>query len=145
MEAASFDEARMLQQTICYHKGMKWSFSISWGYSAHIYELLLPVSILRKPLETFTPWSLKKRPPDYMFNIRPYEPKQPCDAPHIFYLDTIEKSMTSDTIVTNYVRLEKRKAKTCRLTMRSADYISRIEVVSPAAEPVKVSLINYLS
>lgn len=138
MAAASFDETRMLQQTICYHKEMRWAFSISWGYSAHIYEILLPVSILRKPLETFTPWSLKRRPPDYMFNIRPYEPKQPCDAPHIFYFESIERN-TSNMIVTNYVRLAKRLAKTCPLTEQSADYISRIEVVSPGVKPKKVS------
>ncbi|KAK1390220.1 putative N-acetylgalactosaminide beta-1,3-galactosyltransferase [Heracleum sosnowskyi] len=137
MEAASFDESRMLQQTICYHKEMRWAFSISWGYSAHIYELLLPVSILRKPLETFTPWSLKRRPPDYMFNIRQYEPKQPCDAPHIFYFESIEKNTTSNMIVTNYVRLAKRLATTCPLAERSADYISRIEVVSPTVKPKK--------
>ncbi|GLT55369.1 hypothetical protein SLA2020_284980 [Shorea laevis] len=38
MEAAKADQSRILQQTICYHKQSNWSFSISWGYSAHIYE-----------------------------------------------------------------------------------------------------------
>ncbi|KAL0459184.1 UNVERIFIED_CONTAM: hypothetical protein Slati_0545600 [Sesamum latifolium] len=42
MKAAAVDQSRMLQQTICYHRQSNWSFSISWGYSAHIYEDYAP-------------------------------------------------------------------------------------------------------
>ncbi|KAE9462217.1 hypothetical protein C3L33_05872, partial [Rhododendron williamsianum] len=38
MKSAKMDQSRLLQQIICYHKPTNWSFSISWGYSAHIYE-----------------------------------------------------------------------------------------------------------
>lgn len=32
------------------------SFSVSWGYSAHIYERIFPRTMLKRPLETFQPW-----------------------------------------------------------------------------------------
>ncbi|XP_021278536.1 uncharacterized protein LOC110412330 [Herrania umbratica] len=36
MEAAKVDQSRLAQQTICYHRPKNWSFSVSWGYSAHL-------------------------------------------------------------------------------------------------------------
>ncbi|KAF5937226.1 hypothetical protein HYC85_024732 [Camellia sinensis] len=69
VKATKTDQSRMLQQTICYQKKTNWSFSISWGYSAHIYENVLPRSILKRPLETFRPW-LKEMPALYMFNTQ---------------------------------------------------------------------------
>lgn len=56
MKAANFDQSRIMQQTICYNKKIGWSVSISWGYSAHMYEEIIPQSILKKPLKTLTPW-----------------------------------------------------------------------------------------
>ncbi|KAK3026349.1 hypothetical protein RJ639_042646 [Escallonia herrerae] len=38
-KAADVDQSRLLQQTICYHKQSNWSFLVSWGYSAHVYEV----------------------------------------------------------------------------------------------------------
>lgn len=138
MKAATLDQSRLLQQTICYHKQKQWSFSIAWGYSAHIYELILPRSILKKPLETFIPWSLKPKPPDYMFNTRPFLPKHPCDAPHVFYLESIEKNVTENRIVSSYVRSAPRGTSTCPLSNNSADYISKIQVFSSASKLSKV-------
>ncbi|KAK9127012.1 hypothetical protein Scep_015858 [Stephania cephalantha] len=42
MEASAVESSRVLQQTVCYHKQTNWSFSISWGYSAQIYEKIPP-------------------------------------------------------------------------------------------------------
>ncbi|KAL6199704.1 hypothetical protein ACLB2K_029487 [Fragaria x ananassa] len=70
MKAATVDPSRLLQQTICYHRPSNWSVSISWGYSAHVYENIIPRSRLRRPIETFWPWQRSARVPFYMFNTR---------------------------------------------------------------------------
>lgn len=51
MKPAKFDQSRLLQQTKCYHRQSNWTLSISWGYSAHIYQSIFPRSFLRRPLQ----------------------------------------------------------------------------------------------
>ncbi|KAK4441444.1 hypothetical protein Salat_0479300 [Sesamum alatum] len=70
MKAAKADQSRMLQQTICHDRRRNWSFSIAWGYSAHIYERIMPRSLLQYPIETFQAWLPAPGPPFYMFNTR---------------------------------------------------------------------------
>ncbi|KAK1587295.1 hypothetical protein Q3G72_011504 [Acer saccharum] len=129
MKAAEFDQSRVLQQTICYHRQSNWTFSISWGYSAHVYESIFPRSILRRPLETFMPWK-KGRPPLFMFNTR-WPSSDPCEAPHAFFLENVDQS--SDRVVSVYTRKSARNMVACSLNgNHSADPISRIQVSSPA-------------
>ncbi|KAM3739840.1 hypothetical protein ACB098_08G052800 [Castanea mollissima] len=131
MEAAKVDQSRLLQQTICYHKQSNWSFSISWGYSAHIYEKIYPPSILHRPLETFVQWKKSAKPP-YMFNTR-FPSNDPCEAPHVFYFETVEKIM-GNQIVTSYVRRSPHRLVACSSSgNHSADFISKIRVLSPGS------------
>ncbi|KAM7518015.1 hypothetical protein LguiB_016977 [Lonicera macranthoides] len=135
-KAASFGQSRMLQQTLCYEKQRNWSFAISWGYSAHIYENIIPRSILKKPLETFGPW-YRAKPPFYVFDTR-WLSKDPCEAPHIFFFQSIEKG-PKDEIITTYIRASPRGISTCLSSgNHSADYISTIQVFSPATKLVKL-------
>ncbi|CAH1452022.1 unnamed protein product [Lactuca virosa] len=137
MNAAKFDQSRLLQQTVCYHKEKNWAFSIASGYSIYIYEQYIPRSILRRPFETFTPWSLKRHPPDYMFNTRLLVPDDPCETPHVFFFHSIKRlgndNNTTDEIVMTYIRSMQRRLPPCS-SNHSADYISRIEVYSPASK-----------
>ncbi|KAL9238747.1 hypothetical protein vseg_013128 [Gypsophila vaccaria] len=111
MNASKVDQSRLLQQTICYEKSKNWSISISWGYSAHIYEQIIPPSVLQKPLETFIPWRLPSRTP-YMFNTR-WLSKNPCEMPHVFYLDTVKNE--TDHVVSSYTRRTIRDMPPCSL------------------------------
>ncbi|CAL1390103.1 unnamed protein product [Linum trigynum] len=70
MKAAEVDQSRLSQQTICYHRQRNWSLSVSWGYSAYIYENIIPRSTLIKPLETFKAWVRNTKYPAFMFNTR---------------------------------------------------------------------------
>ncbi|XVF69605.1 hypothetical protein PTKIN_Ptkin11bG0094500 [Pterospermum kingtungense] len=127
MEAAKIDQSRLLQQTICYHRPTNWSFSISWGYSAHIYENIIPRSVLTKPLETFGPWKKKARPPMYMFNTR-WPSNDPCEAPHVFFMDSIKK-MENNLVLITYNRTWPRNLKPCSSSgNHSADSITKIQV-----------------
>ncbi|KAJ0940830.1 hypothetical protein HanRHA438_Chr02g0087841 [Helianthus annuus] len=157
MTAAKVDQTRLLQQTVCYQKQNYWTFSIAWGYSAYIYEQLIPRSILRRPFETFTPWSLIRKPPDYMFNTR-LVTNNSCETPHIFYFHSITKvnsnndsdsnsnsntnsnsnsnsnsNTTSDEIMLTYVRDKPRQLSACS-PHNSADHISKIQVYTPATK-----------
>ncbi|KAG5517517.1 hypothetical protein RHGRI_038050 [Rhododendron griersonianum] len=138
MKSAKVDQSRLLQQTICYHKPTNWSISVSWGYSAHIYEMVIPKPILKRPLETFKSWHKLWKAPLYMFNTRwpPY--KDSCRSPHVFFMESIENSGRNQ-IVATYVRSAPRGCRTCSFSgNHSADYISRVRVLSPATKLIRV-------
>ncbi|XP_074268001.1 uncharacterized protein LOC141591535 [Silene latifolia] len=111
MKAAKVDESRLFQQTICYEKTKNWSFSIAWGYTAHVYEKLIPPSILEKPLETFSPWRKPSKTP-FLFNTR-WLNKNPCDMPHVFYLDSMNNVTENDPIVSSFTRKTLRTLPPC--------------------------------
>lgn len=132
MKAAKVDQSRVAQQTICYQRESNWSFSVSWGYSTHIYENIIPRSILRKPLETFRPWSKNTRPPFFMFNTR-WLINNPCEAPHVFFFESIEHNPENDQVLTTYVRAAQRNMPPCSASgNHSADSVSKIRVLSQA-------------
>ncbi|XP_024985444.1 uncharacterized protein LOC112521046 [Cynara cardunculus var. scolymus] len=131
MNAAKLDQSRLLQQTVCYHTENNWAFSIAWGYSAYIYEQCIPRSILRRPLETFTPWSLKRQPPDYMFNTRLMS-NHPCETPHVFFFRSITRNNNNEIVMT-YTRSKHRRLPPCS-SNHSADHISKIRVYTPATK-----------
>ncbi|CAN1750973.1 hypothetical protein LINPERHAP1_LOCUS4203 [Linum perenne] len=139
MEPGKVDQSRLVQQTICYQRENNFSFSVSWGYSVHIYESIIPRSILRKPLETFSPWASDDvHYPYFMFNTRRVT-DNPCKDPHVFFFRSIEPSNHSqngkeDVITTSYVRSPSiRELPPCSASgSHSADAISMIRVMSSA-------------
>ncbi|KAI8526160.1 hypothetical protein RHMOL_Rhmol13G0287500 [Rhododendron molle] len=137
MKSAKVDQSRLLQQTICYHRPTNWSFSVSWGYSAHIYEKVLPKSILKRPLETFRPWKKGLTPPFYMFNTRLPPFKDPCNAPHVFFMESVE-NFGRNQIVSTYVRSSPQGSPNCSSGNHSADYISMVRVLSPVTKLVQI-------
>ncbi|XP_041994864.1 uncharacterized protein LOC121745110 [Salvia splendens] len=122
MEAATLDESRLLQQSICYLKKYNWTLSAAWGYSVELYETILPPSHLYRPRETFAQW-MKGASPPYMFNARPLS-TDPCDAPHLFFL------VPGPGRVTAYRRTSPRGLPVCR-GGRSADNVTVIRILSP--------------
>lgn len=139
MKAAKIDQSRLLQQTICYHRGNHWSFSVSWGYSVHIYENIYPRSILQKPLETFLPWVIKNVfPPLFIFNTR-FPRGDPCETPHVFYMESV-KRVGKDQVLTTYARVAPRGLPTCVFSgIHSADKVFKIRVLSPTTKLKEVS------
>ncbi|XP_047319082.1 uncharacterized protein LOC124922390 [Impatiens glandulifera] len=135
MKAAKVDQSRLLQQSVCYNRENSWSFSVAWGYSVHIYEAMYPMSILQKPLETFKPWVIKNVvPPFFIFNTR-WPVRDPCLAPHVFYMESIEDGAEDDLIVTTYKREGPRGLHACLANgNHSADYVSNIRVYSSSTK-----------
>ncbi|XP_073053887.1 uncharacterized protein [Primulina eburnea] len=137
MKAADADQSRLLQQTICYDRKKEWTFSISWGYSAHIYERIMSRSYINKPIETFDIWVGQPRPPpQYMFNTR-LPSNDPCEAPHVLFLQDVNKS--SSGIRTVYSSAAPRGLGTCGPPdNRSASVVTEIHVLSPATKRAKM-------
>ncbi|CAN1267763.1 hypothetical protein LINPERPRIM_LOCUS12898 [Linum perenne] len=133
MKPAKIDQSRMLQQTICYQRDKHFSFSVSWGYSVHIYETIIPRSTLRNPLETFIPRWKQDHVPAFMFSTRRML-NDPCDTPHVFFFESLEHDTTS------YVRGSARGLPTCgNVGSHSGDQISLVRVKSYATARKKVS------
>lgn len=133
------DQSRLFQQTICYHRPKNWSFSIAWGYSAQIYEKILHRSTLQTPIETFRTWGRRNpHPPHFMFKTRrPFG--DPCEAPHVFFLETIEKRVSRNDFLTVYARNAPRGLPACAATgNHSAEYVSTIFVISPAKKRTEI-------
>ncbi|CAI9106290.1 OLC1v1005416C1 [Oldenlandia corymbosa var. corymbosa] len=130
MKAGDVDQSRLFQQTICYHRQMNWTFSISWGYSAHIYEKIQARSWIMTPIETFRGWSGNRQQPKFMFNIRrPFG--DPCEAPHVFFFESIEKMPNSNDIHTVYARQVPRHLPSCSASgNHSAEFVAKIHVFS---------------
>lgn len=138
MKAAKVDSSRLLQQTICYHRHNNWSFSISWGYSVHIYETIYPRNVLVKPLQTFLSWQENDRPPLFMFDTRDVK-NNSCETPHVFFFHSLNNS-AGNQVVTTYIRASPRDLPPCMiLDNHSADSIYKIQVFSPATRSKEVS------
>ncbi|CAN4120980.1 unnamed protein product [Withania somnifera] len=138
MKAANLDQSRLLQQIICYNRPSNWSFSISWGYSVHIYENILPRSHLQLPIETFQTWGVTpKDPPYYLLNTR-WPTNDSCEAPHVFFMENIEKRKKNEILAT-YLRSLPRGLGSCSYSgNNSADYVSKIEVYSPSSKRIEM-------
>ena len=142
MKAAKIDQSRLLQQSICYHRQNNWSLSISWGYSTYIYENIIPLSILWRTLETFRPWLADWTPPLYMFNTR-WPSDNPCEAPHLFFFDSIEH-IEGDQIIKKNIRAWPCGLPTCSFVgNHSTDPITKIKVFSPASTRLEVSVLSF--
>nr|KAJ0203185.1 hypothetical protein LSAT_V11C500290710 [Lactuca sativa] len=137
MTSAKIDQSRILQQSIGYHHPKNWSFSLSWGYSVHIYEKTLPSSFLQVPLQTFGEWQ-KGAKPAFMMNTRGLS-SDPCEIPHVFYFHSVEESGGGwrREVVKTYVRRLPRRLSPCLANgNHSADYLDMIHVISPVKRHV---------
>ncbi|KAJ0231183.1 Glycosyltransferase [Hirschfeldia incana] len=95
--AASFDSARILQQTVCYDSSNIVTVSVVWGYAIQVYEgnkLLPDLLTLQKTFSTWRRGSGVKS--NYMFSTREY-PRDPCARPLVFFLDGVGSDGTDGT------------------------------------------------
>lgn len=128
--AAKADQSRMLQLTICYDRQKNWTFSISWGYSAHLCKKILPRSFLQNPIETFKTWGRKDTDrPNYMFNTRTFPVKDQSESPHVFFFQEVRK--TSIGTLTTYTLNSSGES--------SVDSIAEIQVYSPVTKRIQVN------
>jgi len=88
LEAAKVESTSVLQQSMCYAQGQKWSFSISWGYVVQVYKGFLAPRELETPLRTFSTIKRGNTKAEFPFNTRE-PPKEPCKRPSMFYMKSV--------------------------------------------------------
>lgn len=87
-EAAKFDSASIIQQSICYDKKRQWSITVSWGYVVQIIRGILSPRELEMPTRTFLNWYKRADYTAYAFNTRPVT-RHPCQKPFIYYMKSM--------------------------------------------------------
>ncbi|KAF2544425.1 hypothetical protein F2Q68_00030630 [Brassica cretica] len=97
IKAASFDSARILQQSVCYDSSNTVTVSAVWGYAVQVYEgnkLLPDLLTVQKTFSTWRRGSGVRS--NYMFSTREY-PRDPCARPLVFFLDSLGSDGTGGT------------------------------------------------
>ncbi|KAE9616602.1 hypothetical protein Lal_00034892 [Lupinus albus] len=124
-KAANVDSQRMLQQSVCYHKKLVWTVSVSWGYAIQLFPYNMPLPQVLKVPQTFKPWRNGNVMENaYNFDTRPIQ-RNPCDRPAIFYLDNIS-SHKNGTITSSY----KKSFRNCHRDRPSLKTLEKIKVFS---------------
>ncbi|EFJ25373.1 glycosyltransferase-like protein [Selaginella moellendorffii] len=125
------DAPGILQQSICYDKWRKWSFSVSWGYAVQVYRGILPPRELELPARTFISWYRRTEDSGFPFSTREIS-RNPCEPPTIFYMDNVGHKNSSRSYST-YARETKRRGD-CRWKMASPGGIDSIMVYRDRTE-----------
>uniref|UniRef100_A0A0D6QUQ1 Uncharacterized protein n=1 Tax=Araucaria cunninghamii TaxID=56994 RepID=A0A0D6QUQ1_ARACU len=113
VQAARFDPAAILQQSVCYDRRKKWSVSVSWGYAVQIFRGMVSPRELEKPMRTFNNWQHIDDFLSYPFNTRPIPP-QPCHRPFVFELNKISYAdPSSSTVISEYTWPRTNNFPTC--------------------------------
>ncbi|KAL6655986.1 hypothetical protein ACP70R_006812 [Stipagrostis hirtigluma subsp. patula] len=137
--AAQFDPARLLQQSICYHRGpgYTWSVSVAWGYTAQLYPWAVAPHELETPLQTFRTWRSRANGP-FVFNTRPVSPDDDaCARPAVFFLSDVRNATggAAAATVTEYARHAVRPEECDKPGFRAASAVHTVRVVAPKMSP----------
>lgn len=127
LEAAKYDSASIIQQSICYDSERQWSIIVSWGYVVQIIRGILSPRELEMPTRTFLNWYKRADYTAYAFNTRPVS-RQPCQRPFIYYMNTIRYDEKRKQIVSIHSRHDERYPL-CKWKMDSPDEIESIIVM----------------
>jgi hypothetical protein len=88
-QAAEVESGSVVQQSICYDKELKWSFSVSWGYVVHIHAGFLTPHEMVLPIQTFASIHRKWDKFEFSFTTRAYS-KDPCTHPIRYFVESVQ-------------------------------------------------------
>ncbi|KAG5574031.1 hypothetical protein H5410_063797 [Solanum commersonii] len=129
MKEAKFDQSRILQQIICHHRPSNWTFSVSWGYSIHIYEKIMPRSHLIKPIQTFKTWIKTPKPPYYIYEV---------------FCERFLEIWNKNEIRATYFRSTMRWLPDCPIDNNHlVNYVNKIQVYSPRTKRIEMDRCEY--
>ncbi|KAL4188694.1 hypothetical protein AMTRI_Chr08g161710 [Amborella trichopoda] len=132
IQASKTDPGRILQQTLCYEPELKWSVSVSWGYTVQIYPSIVLPNILEKPFQTFKTWRTYQSEP-FTFNTRPID-ADPCNKPAVFFLKEVGRN-GSRRLSTTYKRYSSDPSKICKESGYPSFELQMVRVSSEKMEP----------
>ncbi|KAL2653041.1 hypothetical protein R1flu_021169 [Riccia fluitans] len=132
-KAINVDPHNILQQSICYTSDKQWSFSVSWGYTVHVYKGFLPPHELEVPQLTFVSWHRRRESYAFPINTRPL-PREICDEPAHFYM-VDAKPLNESRGYSAYVKHERpNRVRDCQEKLMPMSLVDKIFVIS---EPVE--------
>ncbi|KAG0591308.1 hypothetical protein KC19_1G165400 [Ceratodon purpureus] len=138
LEAARVESASVLQQSVCYADGQKWSISVSWGYVVQVYKGFLTPRELETPLRTFSSIKRRNDKVEFPFNTRE-PPKELCKRPAMFYMKTVKSTKSTNSpgslLESVYLRNEdlKQTRASCEKDLQPLTTVRRIRILK---EPV---------
>lgn len=136
LKASKIESPSLLQQSICYADGKKWSISLSWGFVVQIYKEFLTPRVLETTIRTFASCRRRTDKVDFPFNTRDNS-KEVCLRPSLFYMESA-RGPSADTdgfLETIYVRENDwKKRRACESELKPLSSVQRIRVLK---EPTK--------
>uniref|UniRef100_A0A0D6R5D6 Uncharacterized protein n=1 Tax=Araucaria cunninghamii TaxID=56994 RepID=A0A0D6R5D6_ARACU len=126
-KAVKADSSKILQQAICYDKLRRGSFSVSWGYSIHVFDSIQLPRELEYPQKTFMYWR-KTMTDQFMFNTRDVS-RNPCERPAVFFYESV--SIGAEGINTSYIR---QTGNSCPLSKSPLQALKQITVLSTKSQ-----------
>ncbi|BAF15557.1 uncharacterized protein [Oryza sativa Japonica Group] len=100
------DPAGIMQQSICYDGGNRWTVSVAWGFAVLVSRGVMSPREMEMPARTFLNWYRRADYTAYAFNTRPLA-RSPCQKPAVYYLSSARRAAAlrgGDTTVTRYER-----------------------------------------
>ena len=137
-KAAKVESASVLQQSICYSKRQKWSFSISWGFVVQVYKGFETPRVLEMPIRTFQSSRRKTDKSEFLFNTRE-NPSDLCKQPSLYYMESTKgpSAATKGLLESVYLKEDNwKKRRYCEKLLEPVTSVKRIRVLK---EPVKES------
>uniref|UniRef100_A0A0E0KUA6 Uncharacterized protein n=1 Tax=Oryza punctata TaxID=4537 RepID=A0A0E0KUA6_ORYPU len=100
------DPAGIMQQSICYDGGNRWTVSVAWGFAVLVSRGIMSPREMEMPARTFLNWYRRADYTAYAFNTRPLA-RSPCQKPAVYYLSSAQRAAAprgGETTVTRYER-----------------------------------------
>ncbi|KAL6899480.1 hypothetical protein ACP4OV_006138 [Aristida adscensionis] len=101
----ALDSPGVMQQSICYDGGNRWTVSVAWGFVATVARGVIPPREMEMPARTFLNWYRRADYRSHAFNTRPLA-RKPCERPALYYLASARRTVArgGETTVTRYQR-----------------------------------------
>jgi hypothetical protein len=135
-KAANLEAASVMQQSICYDKTRRWSFTVSWGYVVHAYSGFITPRELEVPQKTFLSWHKESSKVEFPFNTRSY-PNDVCKRPSRFFMESVQAPAAGAAGMVSFFVREPNKAQEadCADKLQPLSAVQRIRVVREMSDP----------
>ena len=131
LEAANLETASTMQQSICYDRTRRWSFTVSWGYVVQVYKGFVTPRELEVPQKTFLSWHKETSKVEFPFNTRS-NPDDVCKRPTRFFMESVQASSMdgSQAAMESYFGREfSEEKKDCAEKLQPLSGVQRIKVI----------------
>lgn len=131
LEASTLESASTMQQSICYDKSRRWSFTVSWGYVVQVYKGFITPRELEVPQKTFLSWHKETSKVEFPFNTRS-NPDDVCKRPTRFFMESVKgptESGSKNSMTGYFVREFSEEKMACSEKLQPLNGVQRIKVV----------------